>query len=114
MGWRVKWISSNGNHFNYDYHVSFKPDEIAQGKINYNYEIRECEIDELSGLSVFYKGAKGDVFHTYSTYARGDELVDSTYMLLDLTPKGRNETGPHNLMDWVRRHDEYEHALAPS
>ena len=53
MGWRVKWISSNGNHFNYDYHVSFKPDEIAQGKINYNYEIRECEIDELSGLSVY-------------------------------------------------------------
>jgi predicted dithiol-disulfide oxidoreductase (DUF899 family) len=109
MGWRVKWVSSSGNDFNYDYHVSFTPDEIASGNVYYNYEMRAFESEELSGLSAFYKNAKGEVFHTYSTYARGDELVDSTYMLLDMTPKGRNETGPYyNLGDWVRRHDEYE------
>jgi predicted dithiol-disulfide oxidoreductase (DUF899 family) len=109
MGWTVKWVSSNGNDFNYDYHVSFTPDEIAKGKVYYNYDLRPSQGEEVSGISVFYTDETGDVFHTYSTYARGDELVDSTYMLLDMTPKGRNETGPHhNLMDWVRRHDEYE------
>ena len=113
MGWRVRWVSSNGNDFNYDYHVSFTPEEIAKGKGYYNYDLRDPRSEEVSGLSVFYKDAKGDVFHTYSTYARGDELVDSTYMILDMTPRGRNETGPyHNLMDWVRRHDEYEPAAA--
>ena len=115
MGWRVRWVSSNGNDFNYDYHVSFTPEEIAKGKGYYNYDLREPRSEEVSGLSVFYKDAKGDVFHTYSTYARGDELVDSTYMLLDMTPMGRNETGPYyDLMDWVRRHDEYEPAAAPA
>jgi len=109
MGWRVKWVSSNGNDFNYDYHVSFTPEDVAKGKVYYNYDVREFQSEELSGLSVFYKDAKGDVFHTYSTYGRGDELVDSAYMLLDMTPKGRNETGPYyNLGDWVRRHDEYD------
>jgi predicted dithiol-disulfide oxidoreductase (DUF899 family) len=109
MGWRVKWVSSNGNAFNYDYHVSFTPEDVAKGRVYYNYDLCAFESEELSGLSVFYKDANGDVFHTYSTYARGDELVDSTYMLLDMTPKGRNETGPYyNLGDWVRRHDEYE------
>jgi predicted dithiol-disulfide oxidoreductase (DUF899 family) len=111
MGWRVKWVSSHGNDFNYDYHVSFTPDEMAKGKVYYNFDLRPLVSEELSGLSVFCKDAKGDVFHTYSTYARGDELVDTSYMLLDMTPKGRNETGPYrNLMDWVRRHDEYEDA----
>jgi predicted dithiol-disulfide oxidoreductase (DUF899 family) len=109
MGWRVKWVSSHGNDFNYDYHVSFTPEDVAKGKVFYNYALQPFESEELSGLSVFTKDANGDVFHTYSTYARGDELVDSTYVLLDLTPKGRNETGPYyNLGDWVRRHDEYE------
>jgi predicted dithiol-disulfide oxidoreductase (DUF899 family) len=108
MGWRAKWVSSNGNDFNYDYHVSFTPEETAKGKVFYNFDSRPPQSEELSGLSVFHKDANGDVFHTYSTYARGDELVDTTYMLLDMTPKGRNETGPHrNLMDWVKRHDEY-------
>jgi predicted dithiol-disulfide oxidoreductase (DUF899 family) len=113
MGWRVRWVSSNGNSFNYDYHVSFTPEEVAKGKRYYNYDLRSPRGEEASGLSVFSKDANGDVFHTYSTYARGNELVDSTYMLLDMTPMGRNETGPyHNLMDWVRRHDEYEPAPA--
>lgn len=111
MGWQVKWISSHGSDFNYDYQVSFTPEAIARGAVTYNYAIANVSIEDLSGLSVFYRDANGDIFHTYSTYGRGDELVDSTYMLLDMTPKGRNETGPHhNLMDWVKRHDEYESA----
>ena len=105
MGWKSLWASSYGNDFNYDFHVSF---EVAGKKVYYNYELRDFEADELSGVSVFYKDANGEVFHTHSTYARGDELVDTSYMLLDMTPKGRNETGPYyNLMDWVKRHDEY-------
>ncbi|MFQ3786311.1 DUF899 domain-containing protein [Halomonas sp. A29] len=111
MGWQVKWVSSYDSDFNYDYQVSFRPEEIAKRAVTYNYATTNVSIEDLSGLSVFYRDANGDVFHTYSTYGRGDELVDSTYMLLDMTPKGRNETGPHhNLMDWVRRHDEYESA----
>lgn len=108
MGWQVKWVSSHGSDFNYDYQVSFTPEEIARGAVTYNYTTASVSIEDLSGLSVFYRDANGEVFHTYSTYGRGDELVDSTYMLLDMTPRGRNETGPHhNLMDWVKRHDEY-------
>lgn len=109
MGWQVEWVSSHDSDFNYDYQVSFTPEEIARGAVTYNYAPANVSIEDLSGLSVFYRDANGDVFHTYSTYGRGDELVDSTYMLLDMTPRGRNETGPHrNLMDWVKRHDEYE------
>jgi len=108
MGWRGRWASSFDSDFNYDFHVSFTPEQAAQGKVYYNYEVRDFQSEELSGLSVFYKNAKGDAFHTYSTFGRGDELVDTSYMLLDLTPLGRNETGPnYNLADWVRRHDEY-------
>ncbi len=108
MGWKFKWLSSYGSDFNYDYHVSFRPEEIATGKVYYNYESSEFVSAESSGLSVFCKDESGDIFHTYSTYGRGDEMVDGTYMYLDLTPKGRNETGPHyNLGDWVRHHDRY-------
>ncbi len=109
MGWRFPWVSSYGNDFNHDFHVSFTRDELAKGKVYYNYRMTDTSIDELPGLSVFYKDEAGDIFHTYSTYARGTEELLTTYMVLDLTPKGRNETGPHhNLTDWVRRHDEYE------
>ena len=108
MGWHVTWVSSFGSDFNFDFHVSFKPDEIARGEGYYNYEIRKIGIDELSGRSVFYKGVNGDVFHTYSSYARGGEDLLGIYRLLDLVPKGRDETGPnHNLSDWVRHHDRY-------
>jgi predicted dithiol-disulfide oxidoreductase (DUF899 family) len=108
MGWRFRWLSSYGSDFNYDYHVSFAKEEIATGKVYSNYEDRDFVSEEGSGLSVFYKDEIGDIFHTYSTYGRGDEMVDTTYMYLDLTPKGRNETGPHyNLGDWVRHHDRY-------
>ena len=108
MGWHIKWVSSADSDFNYDFHVSFKPEEIAKGEGYYNYQMRKIGIDELSGRSVFYKDENGDVFHTYSSYGRGGEDVLGTYRLLDLVPKGRDETGPnHNLSDWVRHHDRY-------
>jgi predicted dithiol-disulfide oxidoreductase (DUF899 family) len=108
MGWRFRWVSSNGSDFNYDFNVSFKPDEIARGEGYYNYEMREIASEELSGLSVFYKGATGEVYHTYSSYGRGGEDMLVTYRLLDITPQGRNETGAnHNMTDWVRHHDRY-------
>jgi predicted dithiol-disulfide oxidoreductase (DUF899 family) len=108
MGWGFKWVSSFTTDFNYDFHVSFRPDEIAGGKAYYNYELSAVPLEELSGISVFYKDEQGNIFHTNSNYGRGAEEVLSTYMLLDLTPKGRNETGPnYNLTDWVRHHDRY-------
>jgi len=108
MGWRLKWVSSAGSDFNFDFHVSFRPEEVAEGQAYYNYDMRKIGIDELSGRSVFYKDPNGDVFHTYSSYGRGGEDVLGTYRLLDLVPKGRDETGPNrNLSDWVRHHDRY-------
>jgi predicted dithiol-disulfide oxidoreductase (DUF899 family) len=108
MGWGFKWVSSFGSDFNYDFHVSFAPDEIAKGRAFYNYEIREITTEDLSGISVFYKDENGDIFHTYSSYGRGAEELITTYVCLDLTPKGRNETGPnYDLGDWVRHHDRY-------
>ena len=108
MGWRLKWVSSGGSDFNFDFHVSFRPEEIARGQGYYNYDMRKIGIDELSGRSVFYKDPNGDVFHTYSSYGRGGEDMLGTYRLLDLLPKGRDETGPNrNLSDWVRHHDRY-------
>jgi len=108
MAWRFNWVSSHGSDFNYDFHVSFREDELARGKVFYNYAMVDATIEELPGTSVFLKDESGTVFHTYSTYARGDERGLGAYMMLDLTPKGRNETGPNfNLMDWVKRHDEY-------
>jgi predicted dithiol-disulfide oxidoreductase (DUF899 family) len=109
MGWRFKWVSSYGSDFNYDYHVSFTPEEVASGKVRYNYGLTDRAGEEMPGLSVFYKDADGAIMHTYSTYARGTDLLAGTYNILDLTPKGRNETGPnHNLTDWVRLHDRYD------
>jgi predicted dithiol-disulfide oxidoreductase (DUF899 family) len=104
MGWRFRFASSFGGDFNYDYHVSFTKDELAKGKVYYNYQMTEDGFDELPGLSVFYRGDNGDVFHTYSTYGRGGDILIGAHNFLDLTPKGRNET---TIMDWVRRHDEY-------
>lgn len=108
MGWRLKWRSSYGNDFNYDFHVSFTEDEIARGEAYYNYDIRKVGIDELSGRSVFYRDGAGDIFHTYSAYARGGEIFLGAYHYLDITPNGRNETINGNLTDWVRHHDRYD------
>jgi predicted dithiol-disulfide oxidoreductase (DUF899 family) len=114
MGWRFKWVSSFGSDFNYDYGVSFTPEQIAAGKVPYNYALTDQAGEEMPGTSVFYKDPGGQIAHTYSSYARGGEAMLGTYAILDLTPKGRNETGPgHNLTDWVRHHDRYD-AAAPS
>lgn len=106
MGWRFKWVSSNENDFNFDYHVSFTPEEEKRNEVYYNYQKQEFISDELPGLSVFYRDEEGTVYHTYSTYARGLDGLVGTYQFLDLAPKGRNEN-PESTMDWVRRHDEY-------
>jgi predicted dithiol-disulfide oxidoreductase (DUF899 family) len=108
MGWRFNWVSSGEGDFNYDFAVSFRKEDMAKGKVYYNYEITDAMTEDLPGVSVFIKGEDGAIYHTYSSYARGDERGLSTYMYLDITPNGRNENGPnYNLMDWVRRHDEY-------
>jgi len=112
MGWKFSWVSSAGSDFNFDFNVSFRPGDLAKGKVFYNYEMIDNQMDELPGASVFYKDENGAVYHTYSSYGRGNEEVIGAYMLLDMTPLGRNENGPHhNLMDWVKRHDQY--AAAP-
>jgi predicted dithiol-disulfide oxidoreductase (DUF899 family) len=108
MGWHVRWVSSYGNDFNHDYHVSFTPEEIAAGKAYYNYQPGAQVIDEMSGRSVFYRDAAGQIFHTYSSFARGGELFLTSYAFLDITPKGRDETINGNLTDWVRHHDRYD------
>jgi len=108
MGWTFKWVSSFGSDFNYDFHVSFTQDEIAKGKVYYNYEMSDFVTEENHGASVFYQDDNGEIFHTYSQYARGGEAILGAYALLDITPKGREETGPRfNLTDWVRHHDRY-------
>jgi predicted dithiol-disulfide oxidoreductase (DUF899 family) len=107
MGWRFKWASSYGTDFNADFHVSFTTEELAQGKVNYNYTMQELDHGEWPGLSFFYKDADGGVFHTYSTYGRGVELVMGAYKILDLAPKGRDEDHLDFSMEWVRHHDRY-------
>jgi predicted dithiol-disulfide oxidoreductase (DUF899 family) len=115
MGWKFPWVSSAGSDFNFDFNVSFKREDLDKGKVLYNYEMIETQMDELPGCSVFIKDENGNVFHTYSSYGRGNEEVIGAYMLLDMTPIGRNENGPHgNLMDWVKRHDQYDDANAQS
>ena len=108
MGWQFTWVSSNANRFNFDFGVSFTPEEKASNEVTYNYFKQRFESGELPGISVFYKDAAGAVFHTYSTYRRGVEVMMGTYHLLDLTPKGRDEDGLNYGMEWVRHHDRYE------
>jgi predicted dithiol-disulfide oxidoreductase (DUF899 family) len=112
MGWTAEWVSSWGSDFNYDYHVSFSKDAL-KGKVCYNYAMIDGSeaFDELPGLSVFARDERGGVFHTYSSYARGNEEAIGAFIYLDITPKGRNET---EIMDWVKRHDEYDSAPTQS
>ena len=106
MGWNFKWVSSYGNDFNRDYHVSFMPEE--QKTAIYNYKADGFGSSEAPGVSVFIKAADGQIFHTYSCYARGLDMLNGAYHLLDLVPKGRDEQGLSYPMAWVRRHDQYE------
>jgi predicted dithiol-disulfide oxidoreductase (DUF899 family) len=107
MGWRFPWVSSFGNEFNSDYHVSFTKEEMAQGKVSYNYGPTEFPSEEAPGASVFYKNSDGEIFHTYSAYARGLDILLPAYNFLDMTPKGRDEDGLPWPMAWVRHHDRY-------
>lgn len=107
MGWQFPWVSSYGTAFNRDFHVSFTKDEVASGKMHYNYAEQLFPSEEGPGFSVFVKNAQGGIFHTYSTYGRGGESVLGTYHLLDLVPKGRDEDGLPFPMAWVRHHDRY-------
>lgn len=107
MGWRFCWVSSNGSDFNHDFGVSFTPEEVARGELHYNYGAWPFAHQELPGISVFCK--EGDkVFHTYSTYGRGVEVMMGTYAMLDLTPRGRDERDVGYKMEWVRHHDRYD------
>jgi predicted dithiol-disulfide oxidoreductase (DUF899 family) len=114
LGWTFKWVSSGGNDFNYDYRVSFAPDER---EADYNYSKVKVPTTDLPGVSVFYKDEKGGIFHTYSSYARGIDMLNAAYQYLDLTPKGRDEgngtrrvanLGDMDAMAWLRRNDEYK------
>ena len=106
MGWSFPWVSSYGSDFNYDFHVSFTAEQLAASKVDYNYRLVEGE-EELPGISVFGKNERGEVFHTYSCYERGIDMVNGAYQFLDLVPKGRDEDGLEFSMEWVRRHDQY-------
>jgi predicted dithiol-disulfide oxidoreductase (DUF899 family) len=108
MGWRFKWVSSYGSDFNRDYHVSFTADEMAQGAVHYNYAKGEFPSEEAPGASVFYRDPSGTVFHTYSAYARGLDMLIGAYNSLDIVPKGRNEAELPWTMAWVRHHDRYD------
>ncbi len=107
MGWRFPFVSSLDNDFNFDFHVSFTPEELAGGEVYYNYHQTQFPVDEAPGISVFFKDDDGAIYHTYSSYARGLDNLIGTYQFLDLAPKGRDEDKLDFPMAWVRRHDEY-------
>jgi len=110
MNWHFNWVSSDQSDFNYDFHVSFRPEQIAAGKAIYNFtEFNPGETADLSGDSVFYKNANGEIFHTYGTFGRGGEQFLGIYAFFDVLPKGREEYGPtHALPDWAKLHDAYD------
>ena len=107
LGWNFKWLSSYGNDFNHDYQVSFTADEMKQGEVFYNFQQRAFPREEAPGISVFHKNEQSEVFHTYSCYARGLDMLNGAYQYMDLAPKGRDEAGLSYTMAWLRRHDQY-------
>jgi predicted dithiol-disulfide oxidoreductase (DUF899 family) len=107
MGWSFKWLSSLENDFNRDYHVSFTPEEMDKGEMVYNYRKTSFPSSEGPGLSVFYREDDGSVYHTYSCYSRGLDMLNAAYHHMDLVPKGRDEGGLPHSMAWLRRHDQY-------
>ncbi len=108
MGWSFKWVSSSGSDFNFDYQVSFTPEELKSGTARYNYAKEDPGFADREGASVFYKDPAGTVFHTYSCYARGIDILNGAYHFLDLVPRGRDEEGLEFTQAWVRHHDRYE------
>ena len=108
MGWNFKWVSSFGSDFNQDYQVTFTPDEMEKGEMFYNFGITKFPSEEAPGISVFYMNQQGEVFHTYSCYARGLDMLNGAYHYMDLAPKGRDENDLPFTMAWLRRRDQYE------
>jgi predicted dithiol-disulfide oxidoreductase (DUF899 family) len=108
MGWNFKWLSSYNTDFNFDYNVSFRPEEVTKKEGMYNFTIQDPLTTQREGVSVFYKDPSGRIFHTYSAYARGIDMLNVAYHYLDLVPKGRDEAGNEFRQFWVRRHDEYD------
>ncbi len=108
MGWSFDWVSCHGGTFNRDFHVSFTEDELGTGAVEYNFAKTAFPATEAPGVSIFLKADDGTVYHTYSCYARGLDMLNATYQYLDLLPKGRDEDGLSHTMSWVRRHDEYD------
>jgi predicted dithiol-disulfide oxidoreductase (DUF899 family) len=110
MGWHFNWVSSNGSDFNSDFNVSFTKEDLAKGTTYYNFEPRAEQTEgEAPGTSSFYKNEAGEIFRTYSSYARGGDILIGAYNFLDIAPKGRNEEGT---MDWMKHHDRYEDSKA--
>lgn len=107
MGWKFRWVSSCNTDFNFDFNVSFTPRELKNHTAVYNFAPLDMNIDEREGVSAFYKDTNGDIYRTYSSYARGIDLMNTTYNFLDLTAKGRDEH-PERTQEWVRYHDEYK------
>ena len=108
MGWSFNWVSSCNTGFNIDFHVTFNDDLREKGEAIYNYKPSTFPMDEAPGISVFSKGDDGSVYHTYSTYSRGLDMLNGTYHFLDLLPKGRDEADLQYPQAWVQRHDEYD------
>jgi predicted dithiol-disulfide oxidoreductase (DUF899 family) len=108
MGWSFKWVSSLGSDFNFDYQVSFTPDQLEKGEMIYNYRPGGFSGEEAPGISIFYKNEQGEVFHTYSCYSRGLDMLNGAYHYMDLAPKGRDEDALPYTMAWLRRHDQYD------
>jgi predicted dithiol-disulfide oxidoreductase (DUF899 family) len=107
LGWTFKWVSSENTDFNFDYHVSFAPEALAKGETYYNYAPSKSSMSDLPGISVFYRAGDGAIFHTYSCYGRGLDMMNTAYQYLDLVPMGRNEVGQGNPQAWVRLRDSY-------
>jgi predicted dithiol-disulfide oxidoreductase (DUF899 family) len=107
MGWTFKWLSTDGNDFAYDYHASFRPEELATGPVTYNYRQIKLSNTDHTGISVFHRDAEGAIFHTYSCYSRGVDMMNAGYHYLDLVPKGRDESNSP-AQTWVRHRDRYE------
>lgn len=107
MGWTHAWVTAAGSDFNHDFHVTFTPEELERGEVYYNYTWIRSSMTERPGISVFYKAADGTVYHTYSCYSRGLDMLNGAYHYLDLAPKGRDEAGLPHSMTWVRLHDSY-------
>jgi predicted dithiol-disulfide oxidoreductase (DUF899 family) len=108
MGWDFNWLSSSASEFNYDFQASFRAEEMEQGEVFYNFKMGQFPADEAPGISVFYKNEQGEIFHTYSCYARGLDMLNGAYHYMDLLPKGRDEDDLEFTMAWLRRRDQYD------